>query len=388
MTNLNLATKEWLEQLQNADMCVQEEFLSELNQISPLLIKCASLNSCEFGLAKNPSTVSRTDTVPRSFSSTEAFNESKTEDDMKRYDSFVDIKINKVTKADENETLEEKAFLILKTAQQLYEINKYEEALTYYNQAISYYSISPLLYARRAQTFLKLKKPMNCINDCSSALAIAPDHALARKFRGRAYMLMGQWDKAISDLLMVEDDVEVNEWMDKILPIINKLDNSRNIQQTEDEKLSQTDNIGEGDNFIHDKREIQEEMQDPEVLDALEKCPKIKKLFKKMMKMLKDDLKFNQNEGDVGFSYLSNDYVPSDPETLPMDIDETSYLNNKIFPFNNDNERWLQSLKRYADIQNITEDEVGLHEKNTNMDELDMMYPVKKSSRIFDDSSD
>lgn len=46
---------------------------------------------------------------------------------------------------------------------------------------------SALLYAKRAECYLKLKKPNAAIRDCDAALGLNPDSAKAFKARGVAH---------------------------------------------------------------------------------------------------------------------------------------------------------------------------------------------------------
>jgi tetratricopeptide (TPR) repeat protein len=59
---------------------------------------------------------------------------------------------------------------------------------------------SALLYAKRAECFLKLKRPNAAIKDADAALAFNPDSAKALKARGTAHRLLGGWEAAAADL--------------------------------------------------------------------------------------------------------------------------------------------------------------------------------------------
>ena len=56
---------------------------------------------------------------------------------------------------------------------------------------------SPLVYAKRADSYLKMKKPNAAIRDCDKALALNPDSAKALRVRGSAYRYLGEYEKAI-----------------------------------------------------------------------------------------------------------------------------------------------------------------------------------------------
>lgn len=59
---------------------------------------------------------------------------------------------------------------------------------------------SPLALAKRADVLLKLKKPNAAVHDCEAALKMNPDSAKSLKTRGKAYRLLGEWEKASKDL--------------------------------------------------------------------------------------------------------------------------------------------------------------------------------------------
>lgn len=358
------------------DSKTQEHLLADLNEINPILIKCASLNNCDFDIENTiQKTKIKQEEIPRVFS-----NNNKVKKKIE------ELTLNKEELV-KNVPLEEKAFKLFKIAQKHFQENRFEESLTIYNKAITLYSISPLLYARRAQIFLKLNKPMNCINDCSSALAIASDHMLARKFRGRAYMLMGEWNKAVSDLVMVENDDDVREWMEKILPMVNKIDVARNVHESEDEdRLSGFDIIEAGDNvMLNETSDIEQDMQDPEVVETLDRNPKIRKLFKKMIKMIKSEhYVMDHTEGDGGFSYFSAE-IPTIPEKC---LTEQSNSQNNTFCNYNDGDKWLHSIRKHANFQNLTEDECELRDSQNDFDLVDVMYPKPQSANALGDLSD
>ena len=59
---------------------------------------------------------------------------------------------------------------------------------------------SALTYAKRAECFLKLRKPNAAIKDADAALALNPDSAKGLKARGLAHRLLGNWEAAAKDL--------------------------------------------------------------------------------------------------------------------------------------------------------------------------------------------
>lgn len=75
-------------------------------------------------------------------------------------------------------------------------------ALTSCTETIALGSPTALLYAKRAEVLLKLKRPSACIKDCNAALALNPDAGKAFRLRGIAWAHLGNWSEARVDLLM------------------------------------------------------------------------------------------------------------------------------------------------------------------------------------------
>jgi suppressor of tumorigenicity protein 13 len=59
---------------------------------------------------------------------------------------------------------------------------------------------SALLLAKRAECYLRLKKPNAAIKDAEKALELNADSAAAFKARGKAQRLLGNWESAAVDL--------------------------------------------------------------------------------------------------------------------------------------------------------------------------------------------
>ena len=62
----------------------------------------------------------------------------------------------------------------------------FEKAAEHFTEAIKINPQSALMFAKRANCYLKSKKPNACIRDCDRAIEINPDSATAHKYRGRA----------------------------------------------------------------------------------------------------------------------------------------------------------------------------------------------------------
>ncbi|KAG8235969.1 hypothetical protein J437_LFUL017905 [Ladona fulva] len=99
-----------------------------------------------------------------------------------------------------------------------------EEAVKLYTEAIMLNPGSAILYAKRGQCYLRLKKANACIRDCTRAIEINPDSAPAYKFRGRAHRLLGNWLEAAKDLrkaCMLDFDEQADEWLKDVTPNVS-----------------------------------------------------------------------------------------------------------------------------------------------------------------------
>lgn len=102
----------------------------------------------------------------------------------------------------------------------------FDDALSYFTEAIQLNPGSAMLHAKRASVLLKLKRPMAAITDCDKAISINADSAQAYKFRGRAYRLLGKWVEAHTDLAMackLDYDDLANEWLKEVEPNAKKI---------------------------------------------------------------------------------------------------------------------------------------------------------------------
>ncbi|KAF3646084.1 putative TPR repeat-containing thioredoxin TDX-like isoform X2 [Capsicum annuum] len=108
-----------------------------------------------------------------------------------------------------------------------YNIGKLNEAINYLTEAILLNPSSAILYATRANVFVKLKKPNAAIRDADAALKVNPDSAKGYKVRGMARAMLGLWKEAASDLRlasMIDFDEEIAETLKKVEPNAHKIE--------------------------------------------------------------------------------------------------------------------------------------------------------------------
>lgn len=111
-----------------------------------------------------------------------------------------------------------------KQAMEAFNMQDYQKAVETYTDAIILNPQGSMLYAKRGQAYLHLKKPNACIRDCERALELNPDSAAAHKFRGRAHQLLGNWEEAATDLRTAckfDFDEQVDEWLKEVLPNVS-----------------------------------------------------------------------------------------------------------------------------------------------------------------------
>lgn len=112
-------------------------------------------------------------------------------------------------------------------AQSAFAEGNWQKTVEMYTEAIKINPTSALMFAKRGQVFLKLNKPNACIKDCSQALVLNPDSAAAYKFRGRAYRLIAEWEKAAADLrtaAKIDLDEQTDEWLKEVTPNATKIE--------------------------------------------------------------------------------------------------------------------------------------------------------------------
>lgn len=74
-----------------------------------------------------------------------------------------------------------------------------QSSLELFTEAIKLNPQSSVMYVNRARVFVKLKKPTAAIRDCNKASEIDSKSVLPYKWRGKAYFLLGKWNKAAED---------------------------------------------------------------------------------------------------------------------------------------------------------------------------------------------
>ncbi|GAB2292630.1 hypothetical protein Dimus_026867, partial [Dionaea muscipula] len=104
---------------------------------------------------------------------------------------------------------------------------KLDEAIDHLTRAIMLNPHSAILYATRANVFLKLKKPNAAIRDANAAIQINSDSAKGYKVRGIARALLGQWEAAANDLHVaskLDFDEEIGVALKKVEPNAHKIE--------------------------------------------------------------------------------------------------------------------------------------------------------------------
>merc|ERR1711972_930586 len=79
-----------------------------------------------------------------------------------------------------------------------------QKALDKLTEAFAIGNVTAMMYAKRADILLKMKRPNACIVDCTSALEINPDSGKAFRTRGKAHRFLGHWEQAHKDPAMAQ----------------------------------------------------------------------------------------------------------------------------------------------------------------------------------------
>ncbi|XP_015180828.1 PREDICTED: putative protein FAM10A4 [Polistes dominula] len=191
----------------------------------------------------------------------------------------------------------------------------YEKAIQLYTEAIKLNPQTALLYAKRGQVYLLLKKPNACIRDCNRALELNPDSAAGHKFRGRAYHLLGKWEEAVNDLRLAckfDFDEQADEWLREATPNARKIEeHKRKKERKLEEKLKQTaedENVKKAkekkpektNEKPNEKVDISQFLRDPEILESF-LDPEIFEAFKDISNNPSNFVKYCQNKKITAF---------------------------------------------------------------------------------------
>ncbi|CAF0892856.1 unnamed protein product [Adineta ricciae] len=116
----------------------------------------------------------------------------------------------------------------------------FEEAISLFTQAIENNPQSAILYAKRAQCYIKLQKPNAAIRDCDRALELNENSQQALKWRGKANRMLGNWEAAYRDFCkaQISDfDEDVQAWLKEVEVNAKKLgEHKRKYERRREEK--------------------------------------------------------------------------------------------------------------------------------------------------------
>ncbi|CAL1540162.1 unnamed protein product [Lymnaea stagnalis] len=140
-----------------------------------------------------------------------------------------------------------------------FKVGKYEEALSYYTQALSEAPLKDLekavVYKNRAACFLKMEKYQEAANDATQSLDLAPNDPKALFRRCQAYEHLGKIEEAYKDSVLL---IKVDPQNKAVRPLFNKLNTvvqERVKQQNStSNKVSQMFNIVFNASGDHEKR--------------------------------------------------------------------------------------------------------------------------------------
>ena len=79
---------------------------------------------------------------------------------------------------------------------------------------------SALLYAKRAEMYLKLRKPNAAKRDCDRALEANPDSAKALRIRGSAHRYLGNYEATQADLAAAQR-IDYDDSVDAMQKFVN-----------------------------------------------------------------------------------------------------------------------------------------------------------------------
>lgn len=118
-----------------------------------------------------------------------------------------------------------------------------QRALELSTEAIKLNPQSSVMYVNRASVFVKLKKPTAAIRDCNKASEVNSKSVLLYKWRGKAYILLGQWKKAAEDFTSAcqwDSDEETNALLQMVQLKLQKIaENHQKYEQKQELKAIQ-----------------------------------------------------------------------------------------------------------------------------------------------------
>jgi len=121
---------------------------------------------------------------------------------------------------------------------------KFDEAIQLFTEAIQNNPQSAILYAKRAQCYIKLQKPNAAIRDCNRALEINENSQQALKWRGKAFRMLGNWESAYKDFCkaqLSDFDEDVQQWIKEVEANAKKLsEHKRKYERKREEKELET----------------------------------------------------------------------------------------------------------------------------------------------------
>ncbi|GMR42491.1 hypothetical protein PMAYCL1PPCAC_12686, partial [Pristionchus mayeri] len=117
---------------------------------------------------------------------------------------------------------------------------EYDKAMEHFTKAVQMNPQCSMIFAKRAQCLLQMKKPAAAVRDASRAIELNADSANGYKWRGKGHRLLGHWVEAYTDFataLKIDYDDSVNEWMKEIEPNAMKLkEYNRAVERQREEK--------------------------------------------------------------------------------------------------------------------------------------------------------
>lgn len=113
---------------------------------------------------------------------------------------------------------------------------EWEKAIEFYTKSLESNPSSTLNLARRAQCLIECERPNAAINDCNAALKANPDSSKAKKIRGHAYRLIGEYEKALKDLsdaMRYDFDPKTDKLRVEVQDRVKKLKAARRVKAQE-----------------------------------------------------------------------------------------------------------------------------------------------------------